>query len=106
MTGTVRYASTNAHKGYELSRRDDVMALGFVMIYFFKGKLPWMNVYANSKEERYQLIKEIKLTTSPEELCQGCPIGMQHFIRHSKDLRFEQKPNYKLLRSYLKDCAV
>jgi serine/threonine protein kinase len=37
LTGTARYASIHAHLGEELSRRDDLEAVGFVMLYFFKG---------------------------------------------------------------------
>jgi len=41
LTGTARYASIHAHLGEELARRDDLEAVGFVMLYFFKGQLPW-----------------------------------------------------------------
>lgn len=37
LTGTARYASIHAHLGEELARRDDLEAVGFVMLYFFKG---------------------------------------------------------------------
>lgn len=37
LTGTARYASIHAHLGEELARRDDLEAIGFVMLYFFKG---------------------------------------------------------------------
>jgi len=35
--------------------------LGYVLIYLLKGSLPWMNLKANNKEDKYEQIKEIKI---------------------------------------------
>lgn len=68
LTGTARYASLNTHIGIEQSRRDDLECLGFVLIYFIKGGLPWQGVKAKTRTEKYEIIKDMKLKTPIEEL--------------------------------------
>lgn len=73
MTGTARYASRNAHNGVEQSRRDDLESIGYMLIYFFKGKLPWQGLNTKDKEEKYRKIKEMKNELVVEEFCEGLP---------------------------------
>mmetsp|Transcript_8701 Transcript_8701/g.8228 ORF Transcript_8701/g.8228 Transcript_8701/m.8228 type:complete len:161 (-) Transcript_8701:647-1129(-) len=68
LIGTARYASINSHMGYEQSRRDDMCSIGYCLIYFLKGTLPWAGIKAKTKKEKYDLIKDKKLAISVEEL--------------------------------------
>jgi hypothetical protein len=56
-----RYASLNAQKGYEQSRRDDLEALGFILVYLFReGFLPWSGLNGVKKTEKGDKILELK----------------------------------------------
>ena len=42
--GTTRYASVAAHKGHETSRKDDLESMMYIILYLYKGILPWQNM--------------------------------------------------------------
>ena len=65
LTGTARYASINTHLGIQQGRRDDLEGMIYMLIYFFFGSLPWQNMDAKNKKEKYEKILEKKLNTSP-----------------------------------------
>ena len=98
LTGTVRFASANALRGGEQSRRDDIESIGYMLVYFLKKRLPWQGIAGNKKMERYLKIYKLKKNTTPEELCSGLPPEMVEYMSYSKSLEFEQEPDYNYLR--------
>mmetsp|Transcript_16033 Transcript_16033/g.29116 ORF Transcript_16033/g.29116 Transcript_16033/m.29116 type:complete len:316 (+) Transcript_16033:102-1049(+) len=106
LTGTARYASINTHLGIEQSRRDDLEAVGYVLMYFSRGSLPWQGLKANSKKEKYEKIKEKKMSTPIEELCKHFPSEFVTYLNYCRSLRFEERPDYAHLRRLLKDLFL
>ena len=101
LTGTARYASINALKGCEQSRRDDLEAIGYVLLYFLRGSLPWQGLHVHKGEDRYKKILTKKRSTSAEELCFGFPSEFADYINYTRNLEFEADPDYKYLRGLL-----
>ena len=99
LTGTARYASVNALNGDTQSRRDDLESVGYVLLYFLKGKLPWQSLMIKNKEERYHKIMEIKRDISTCELCQGCPEEFQKYFDYVRKLEYEEDPDYNMIKS-------
>jgi len=99
MIGTIRYTSLNSHTGNELSRRDDLISVGYMFIYFMKGTLPWQGLGSKgmSRDEKYNLIYECKKNTTIETLCSGLPKEFKLYMDHVCSLSFEEKPNYNYL---------
>jgi serine/threonine protein kinase len=106
LTGTARYASINALRGAEQSRRDDLEAIGYVLIYFLKGALPWQGLKVDKREDRYKKIYEKKKTTTAEELCTGFPSEFVDYVNYTRGLGFEQDPDYEYLRGLFKSVMT
>jgi serine/threonine protein kinase len=106
LTGTARYASINALRGLEQSRRDDIEALGYCLLYFLNGSLPWMGLDAKDRKQKYERICEVKAGTSLETLCGAHPPEFITFLRHVRSLPFEEAPPYQLYRQRFRELFL
>jgi len=105
LTGTARYMSINTHLGREQSRRDDLEALGHMFMYFLRGSLPWQGLKADNLKERYQKIGDTKRATQIEELCRGFPEELATYLRYSRELKFEEAPDYEYCRGLFRQVC-
>ncbi|KAK5209648.1 serine/threonine protein kinase, partial [Exophiala xenobiotica] len=96
--GDPAYASISTHLGLEQSRRDDIESLGYVMLYFCRGSLPWQEHNAHKGEQLWNWVKEKKSSTSIEDLCFGLPPEFTDYLHYARSLDFDQEPDYAYLR--------
>jgi len=129
LTGTARYASVRNHQGAEQSRRDDLESLGYVLLYFLKGELPWQNLRRRrgggapapaSSADKYAAMLRVKLetlsqaptatatvtTTTTAELFEGVPSIFEEYFAIVKQLAFTETPDYRRLRRLFKDLFL
>ena len=99
LVGTARYASINAHLGIQQSRRDDMESMGYVLMYFNLGALPWEGLKAATEKQKFEKISEKKMSTPVDVLCKGWPPEFAMYLNYCRSLRFEQEPDYRYLRT-------
>jgi serine/threonine protein kinase len=92
--GTNNFASTNAHECNELSRRDDLESLGYMLVYFYLGNLPWKD-YSNN-----EMIKIMKNNIMNDE---SIPKIILKYFEIIKCLEFKEAPNYDFLINIFKN---
>ncbi len=103
ITGTVKFASIYTHLGIEQSRRDDLESLGYMLIYFLKGNLPWTDIKGKNKKEKYLKIKEKKIEVTPNIICCDLDDIFKLYFEYVRNLQFDEKPNYNYLIKLFKD---
>lgn len=85
LVGTSRFISVNSHRGYEVSRRDDLITLGYVILNLFKGRLPWQGFKLDNQNSYRQLGLE-KASYSNKALCESCPKQFEQYMDYVTDL--------------------
>jgi serine/threonine protein kinase len=94
LIGSKTYASINAHNFIELSRRDDLESLGYILIYLYLGTLSWRDiVHCENTNEQIKNLKERIIHG------QKVPLFLENYIKYVRGLQFEEKPDYQCLKN-------
>ncbi len=81
-------------------------SLGYVLMYFNRGNLPWQGLKAPTKKQKYEKISEKKIGTPVETLCKGYPNEFVQYLNYCRSLHFEDKPDYAYLRKLFRDLFI
>jgi serine/threonine protein kinase len=90
--GSVNYISLNVHDLIELSRRDDLESVVYILIYLYCGKLDWENSMSITR------IYEMKKNIINDENIPEC---FRNMILYIRTLEFNERPNYFYLMNFL-----
>ncbi|KAF5917186.1 hypothetical protein HPG69_014119 [Diceros bicornis minor] len=103
--GDLEFISMDLHKGCGPSRRSDLQTLGYCLLKWLYGILPWTNCLPNTEE--IMKLKQ-KFLDHPEGLVGEhsrwiCPSEtLQEYLKVVMALKYDEKPPYALLRNNLK----
>ena len=78
-------------------------SMGFVFMYIMKGTLPWQGLRAKTKKEKYEKIRDKKVSTSFEALCKGHSEEFMIYLNYCHALNFEERPDYNYCRKIFRD---
>lgn len=92
--GTKDYMSIRTHMGYEISRRDDLESLGYLFQYMHHGTLSWHEITDPNS------IIQHKLSTV------DVPANISQYMRSVRALKFDERPNYEMLRRCLSNIVI
>ena len=100
--GTMEYASSYVLKGNESSRRDDLISLGYMLIFLFKKYLPWKISLKEINRTKYLELINKKESNDNGLLFKNLPQEIVEYIIYTNNLKFEQAPDYSYLSSLFK----
>ncbi|XP_066281840.1 serine/threonine-protein kinase VRK1-like isoform X2 [Branchiostoma lanceolatum] len=104
--GTPEFTSSDAHKGVPAARRGDIEILGYVLLQWLRGQLPWEDNLTNCDYLRDQKMKYLKNIPSLLKACfpkGDCPDELRKYLEYTSGLvvnssRYQERPDYNYLR--------
>ncbi|XP_056317474.1 inactive serine/threonine-protein kinase VRK3 [Danio aesculapii] len=102
--GNISFISMDSHKGAGPSRRSDLQSLGYCMLRWMTGSLPWSHLSHNSssvaaEKERYMSDVPGLLTCCYKQ--KKASSALQEYLCNVMALQYTEKPDYTLLKAGL-----
>ncbi|XP_069363230.1 uncharacterized protein [Maniola hyperantus] len=105
--GTLEYSSRDSHIGAH-SRRSDLETLGFNLLDWLTGTLPWKTTEVLAEPDLVHVLKK-NFMNDTKSLLKTCfktefyPQFMEKYLQYVKSLDFTEKPDYDYCRSLFRN---
>ena len=111
LLGKPLFTSLNSHEGSEMSRRDDLESLGYVLLYLLKGCQPWSSIESDHpKATKYENIASIYESKKSNCIGSKTPkdVPKEFFkqVEMARELKFDETPPYQRIRRMFKELFV
>ncbi|PVF94467.1 kinase-like protein [Serendipita vermifera] len=106
--GTPNWASLNSHNGIELSPRDDLESLAYLLFFLLRGDLPWRR-YASIDEPMRQNDLPIRCSKAAylgNYPGPNSPVEFVHLLEYSRSMKYDQFPDYEDLMARFKKLST
>ena len=100
--GTIEYLSRDSHNGIK-GRRSDLEILGYNLVHWMSGHLPWMENLSNAKAVQAKKEEFMSNISGNLRKCFGndnYPGALKEFLNYVTNLDFQQEPNYNKCRLF------
>ncbi|XP_029926634.1 serine/threonine-protein kinase VRK1 isoform X2 [Myripristis murdjan] len=102
--GTIEYTSVDAHRGVAPSRRGDLQILGFCLLHWLCGSLPWDDVLsrpAEVQEAKARLMDNLPGSVQQLSVSGASTDDVAIFLLYVKSLAYHDRPDYQKLKELL-----
>lgn len=100
------YCTSTADHDVEQSRRDDMESLGYLLLYFLWGRLPWQGLEVGPDQDKNMVVMERKKNIDVDELCDQVPPEFGTYLEYVLALEFGDKPDYSYLRTMFRSLFI
>ena len=105
--GTLKYASHNILNSLTPSRRDDLESFLYVLIYLYKGALPWESLTSEkSCLTKYEKVMDMMIDIDNNDLLNDLPAAFKMIYFTIINLKFDEEPPYNEIKILLENLAL
>lgn len=69
-----------------MARADDLESLGYMLVYLYKGVLPWQNMQNVSDRDKAKAVGKMKMSMNTRDLCKDMPNMFVEYFEYVKQL--------------------
>lgn len=99
--GNKNYSSTTALEEKDVTKKDDLISIIYIIIYLYVGKLPWIIRNSGIKKLTKKEIIEIRKSIGLKELCSNFPINFINLVEFIFQINENETPDYNYILNEL-----